>query len=455
MVEDLHFISSSASVAAVRNLANTVINYGTRYTVGMILCFGSTGGLPDFAEIIQMAILDNCVHFIVKTSKIFPTGGHWEKGTLEQQTLGDVIPLVAYTGRKTLGYSQTLAEMEAKLRVLIDDRIEKLVLPAGIPPTVEELTNVVKETYAVIDEFSLQYLDSDFEDYFTLNQTDQIKHKDTVKVVYAEQKTLNLLPIDGSSFLQSSTEYDSASNAESSAGTSSSHDTIILSNQSTAECREPWPKQFPVPRFAFETGMYLERANEDYKKDGKLLTTSKIQDEFHRITMVHLESKFMSKLDEYTPGLLKLFHSKGGTMGLKLKALLLQTPSNPNINITRDVVIRCLMVYLGERTDQLLKNEDSASQDLAVQGMAIYSIKTNASEGSHDIGIVVEGIRVLTSQGTIPRACCMLIGIAYAVNLAYPKQLKYTFEAFQKLFLELDCSKLSPKLNSLKNKLLA
>lgn len=87
--------------------------------------------------------------------------------------------------------------------------------------------------------------------------------------------------------------------------------------------------------------------------------------------------------------------------------------------------------------------------------MAIYSIKTNASEGSHDIGIVVEGIRVLTSQGTIPRACCMLIGIAYAVNLAYPKQLNYTFEAFQKLFLELDCSKLSPKLNSLKNKLLA
>ncbi|KAI9543564.1 hypothetical protein NQZ68_008611 [Dissostichus eleginoides] len=142
---------------------------------------------------------------------------------------------------------------------------------------------------------------------------------------------------------------------------------------------------------------------------------SKIQDEFHRITMVHLESKFMSKLDEYTPGLLKLFHSKGGTMGLKLKALLLQDA-----------------------------DEDSASQDRAVQGMAMYSIKTNASEGSHDIGIVVEGIRVLTSQG-----------IAYAVNLAYPKQLKYSFEAFQKLFLELDCSKLSPKLKSLKNKLLA
>ncbi|KAJ4927571.1 hypothetical protein JOQ06_015296 [Pogonophryne albipinna] len=47
-------------------LANTITYYGTRYTVGMILCYGSTGGLTDFVEIIQIAILDNCVHFIVK-----------------------------------------------------------------------------------------------------------------------------------------------------------------------------------------------------------------------------------------------------------------------------------------------------------------------------------------------------------------------------------------------------
>ncbi|KAF7641148.1 hypothetical protein LDENG_00292080 [Lucifuga dentata] len=55
-----------------------------------------------------------------------------------------------------------------------------------------------------------------------------------------------------------------------------------------------------------------------------LFEASQIQDEFHRITMVHLESKFMSKLDEYTPRLLNLFHSKGGTMGLKLQAVLIQ-----------------------------------------------------------------------------------------------------------------------------------
>ncbi|KAL7845983.1 hypothetical protein AOLI_G00241750 [Acnodon oligacanthus] len=144
--------------------------------------------------------------------------------------------------------------------------------------------------------------------------------------------------------------------------------------------------------------MYLERANEDYKKNGTLLTTSKVkadileklaetvylytaypssaqisdvaealvekypclrdpgsfsgyydweqsikykmanyrtklrgfgvpelQDEFRRITTVHLESKFMSKLDEYTPKLLVLFHSKGEALGLRLQAILLKS----------------------------------------------------------------------------------------------------------------------------------
>ncbi|CAB1421535.1 unnamed protein product [Pleuronectes platessa] len=334
-----------------------------------------------------------------------------------------------------------LAEMEAKLRVLLDDRIEKLFHPLGIPPTVEELQTVVKETFGVSDEFSLQYLDSEFEDYFTLHKSDQIKHKDTIKVVQAAPIILNLLPHEeslDSSFGQQSNSSYAGSNEESSPGTTSSSDTIILPRRSPTERSQPWPKQFPIPQFAYETEMYLERANEDYTKNGTLLTTSKvktdileklagtiytyraypssaqisdvaevlvkkypclkepgsfsgyygwqqsikykmanyrtklqsygvpevmcnalkrkspadqksakgvkkprmaeashIEDEFQRITRVHLESKFMSKLDEYTPKLLNLFQSKGGTMGLRLQAILLKAPSNPSINEPR------------------------------------------------------------------------------------------------------------------------
>ncbi|XP_053271415.1 uncharacterized protein LOC128429156 [Pleuronectes platessa] len=169
-----------------------------------------------------------------------------------------------------------------------------------------------------------------------------------------------------------------------------------------------------------------------------LFEASHIEDEFQRITRVHLESKFMSKLDEYTPKLLNLFQSKGGTMGLRLQAILLKAPSNPSINVSRDVVIRCLIVYLGESTDQILKeyddaDEDSVSQDLADQKMKIFKIKT--SEGADKVGIVLESVTVLIGLTNFPRACSMLVGLTYAVNLAYPKELRYTFEAFQKLFL--------------------
>lgn len=83
-------------------LANTVTYYGTRYTVGMILFYGSPGGLPDFAEIIQIAILDNCVHFIVKLLaalyeehlRSFQMEDTGKIALMEQQKRGDVYPLL-------------------------------------------------------------------------------------------------------------------------------------------------------------------------------------------------------------------------------------------------------------------------------------------------------------------------------------------------------------------------
>ena len=62
------------------------------------------------------------------------------------------------------------------------------------------------------------------------------------------------------------------------------------------------------------------------------------------------------------------------------------------------------------------------------------------------VSIVSEGNEVLTRCGNRSRACMLLMGLIYALNLEYPK--RNAFEAFQKLFPELDGAKL-PKIKLL------
>ncbi|KAI9535094.1 hypothetical protein NQZ68_007183 [Dissostichus eleginoides] len=66
--------------------------------------------------------------------------------------------------------------------------------------------------------------------------------------------------------------------------------------------------------------------------------------------------------------------------------------------------------------------------------------------GPADVSIVIEGDRVLTLCGNETKACALLMGFIYALNLEYPKKLKYTFE--------LDGAKLLKKIQSLKCKLM-
>ncbi|XP_029106664.1 uncharacterized protein LOC114912178 isoform X2 [Scleropages formosus] len=536
----------------------------------------------------------------------------------------------------------------AALKVLIKEQIRKLVLPLGIPNTVDELKLAVKEAFVITEEFSLQYMDSDFHDFFTLTSTDQIQHKDTVKVVFPSPVVLTFCTqhdtIPSTSTLQFEEESSAVAFIHSSSGysgadvsttqsddalSSSSQDTLILSPQSSPD-RLPWPQEFTIPCFSPEVQIVLEKAMEAYMRDGTLMSVQnvkrniterltqaiyaytaypsgmqiicvaealvrkypclkepgslsgyygwqmslkykmadyrrrlskfgcpevtcntlkskspenrkpaknvkkprkaevnylppyptgqseesleqerlellsevkkrdntmvikakmaktfalrrhevvnlsprvvdfkdrwpalfnpqQINEEFRRITTLDLEPKFMQMLDQYTPNLLSIFCAKGGALGQTLQDKMVaihQNPGGVTIDQTREVVIRCLVHYLGEKDDDLIQEyhcaETDFQQDLMHHTMKISVFKRGEQD---DISIVLEGAQVVSGLGNVAKACAVLLGLTYALNLSYPKQLRYTFEAFQKLILELDTCKFSPKMQSLKNKL--
>lgn len=88
----------------VVSMTNKVTILGTDYCVGMLLPFKSTGGLPDFGEILQIMIVHESPVFVLKllsgwyhehlrSFKVEPTG---EIEVLQHSELKDAYPLAAY-----------------------------------------------------------------------------------------------------------------------------------------------------------------------------------------------------------------------------------------------------------------------------------------------------------------------------------------------------------------------
>ena len=47
----------------------------------------------------------------------------------------------------------------------------------------------------------------------------------------------------------------------------------------------------------------------------------------------------------------------------------------------------------------------------------------------------------------------MLFGLIYALDLKYPEELKYSFEAFQKIIMDIESRKMSKRVQKLAEKL--
>ncbi|KAI2646602.1 Zinc finger protein 532 [Labeo rohita] len=121
------------------------------------------------------------------------------------------------------------------------------------------------------------------------------------------------------------------------------------------------------------------------------------------------------------------------------------TTTTTHIQLTTFFCQACVFKELSTETEYFA--HDCESEE-AESGIAQTTVGINVIRGKGanpgDVGVVLQGLAVLQNLQSITHGCAMLLGLIYALNLNYPKDLKCTFEAFQKILTELDSAKLSP-----------
>lgn len=147
------------------------------------------------------------------------------------------------------------------LVVLSEENSMRMVLPGGIPESLEELINDVKRACTLSGRIRLQYKDTDFGEMFVnLASTAEIKDLSIVKVIQMDDHPIGS-PISASGTSSSSSIQGRDSCCVGSSGIDS---TIILDRSPLSLRTIQWPKEFPIPRFSLETEIQLQKGNSEY-----------------------------------------------------------------------------------------------------------------------------------------------------------------------------------------------
>ncbi|XP_070410925.1 uncharacterized protein [Nothobranchius furzeri] len=170
----------------------------------------------------------------------------------------------------------------------------------------------------------------------------------------------------------------------------------------------------------------------------------------------------MSQLDQYSDQLARVLCKKGGEVGRKIKNIMAAIHQKDSVDTRRACNLQAVALYLNEVPEELVKEYDSedfeeTQRKLDQTLIGIYVIKhpgSSTDQAPEDVGIIVEGVQVLTGLNDVATAFALLFGIIYDLNLSYPTDLRYTFEFIQKILMELDTHRLSNKIQVLKNKML-
>lgn len=147
-----------------------------------------------------------------------------------------------------------------------------LHLVSGIPETVEELHTLVKTCFQLKEDFRLQYMDRDFNEFMNLTSVSEIQNKSTLKVIDLSpvEPYVTLYPVDRSDETSVTTCSEPQPPPPSSGVSSCSDDTLYTSTpHSSPEIRlsglSSWPTVFVVPKFTYEAELELDQRNTEFE----------------------------------------------------------------------------------------------------------------------------------------------------------------------------------------------
>nr|XP_023674297.1 uncharacterized protein LOC111847394 [Paramormyrops kingsleyae] len=190
-----------------------------------------------------------------------------------------------------------------------------------------------------------------------------------------------------------------------------------------------------------------------------LFTEDQVFMEFSRIVGKNLKQEFNESIDRHSLCLIEIFRSKKGNVGQLLTQLLQQIKTQEPTDI-RSLVLRGLPILLGDKpTDFFKACFDSDDQSFRHLDFGILLVEQGVLCPSSlhlnpaSVKIVIEGEVVMEGIKDLPKAVCILFGLAYALHLNYPKTMKNTFQFIEQVLLMLGHSNLKPKIQSLKNQL--
>ncbi|XP_077078680.1 uncharacterized protein LOC143731952 [Siphateles boraxobius] len=196
-----------------------------------------------------------------------------------------------------------------------------------------------------------------------------------------------------------------------------------------------------------------------------LLLPNELCNEFKRITTVDLLETFRASINQHTPQLLKLYRARKGAFGTEMEDLLNKLDQQTTNIVThrKQTVLEGLPMFLREDSSALFKTcLDKTPEDRQTRGMKVgilIVIEDDAPPPPSTLpsvtkfAVVLEEVIVLRDAPDLQSALAYLFGLLFALDFEYPKQLRYTFEVIEKVFMEMG-THCSARVQSLKTKLL-